>query len=117
MFDIEKLLWKSEFCNFAGLITSTKNVQIFFQSHFCDQWSLKSFYQIPLTWSKYYPYWETKCYLTDSHNLLWRFDLLPITYFISSLKNFVDFLVDVKTPKSPFEINWSLVVIELYLRK
>ena len=29
-----------------------------FQSHFCDQWSisfsLKGFYQIPLTWSKYY---------------------------------------------------------------
>ena len=44
--------------NFAGLITLTKNVQKIFQSHFCDQWSisfsLKSFYQIPLTWSKYY---------------------------------------------------------------
>ena len=29
-----------------------------FSNHFCDQWSisfsLKSFYQIPLTWSKYY---------------------------------------------------------------
>ena len=23
------------------------------------------------------PYWEMECYLTDSHNLLWRFDLLP----------------------------------------
>ena len=32
--------------------------EIFFQTHFCDQWgisfSLKSFYLIPLTWSKYY---------------------------------------------------------------
>jgi len=41
-FDIEKWL--------------TKNVQKNFQSHFCNQWSisfgLKSFYQIPLTWSK-----------------------------------------------------------------
>ena len=59
IFDIEKWLWKSEFCNLAGLITSTKNVQKFFRSHFCDQWSisfsLKIFYQIPLTWSKYYP--------------------------------------------------------------
>ena len=58
IFDIEKWLWKSEFCNLAGLITSTKNVQKNFQSHFCDQWSisfsLKSFYQISLTWSKYY---------------------------------------------------------------
>ena len=58
IFDIEKWLWKSEFCNLAGLITSTKNVQKKFQSHFCDQWSigfsLKSFYQIPLIWSKYY---------------------------------------------------------------
>ena len=26
-FDIEKWLWKSEFCNSAGLITSTENVQ------------------------------------------------------------------------------------------
>ena len=56
-FDTEKWFWKSEFCNLAGLITSTKNVQKNFQSHFCDQWSisfsLKSFYQIPLTWSKY----------------------------------------------------------------
>ena len=58
IFDIEKWLWKSEFCNLVGLITSTKNVQKKFQSHFCDQWSisfsLKSFYQIPLTWSKYW---------------------------------------------------------------
>ena len=56
--DIENWLWKSEFCNSAGLITSTKNVQKNFQRYFCDQWSisfsLKSFYQIPLTWSKYY---------------------------------------------------------------
>ena len=37
IFDIEKWLWKSEFCNLAGLITSTKNVQKIFQSHFCDQ--------------------------------------------------------------------------------
>ena len=53
IFDIEKWLWKSEFCNLAGLMTLTKNVQKNFQSHFCDQWSisfsLKSFYQIPLT--------------------------------------------------------------------
>ena len=59
IFDIEKLLWKSEFCNLAGLITLTKNVQKNFHSHFCNQWSisfnLKSFYQIPLTWSKIYP--------------------------------------------------------------
>jgi hypothetical protein len=52
---------KSEFCNLVGLITSTKNVQKKFQSHFCDQWSisfsLKSFYQIPLIWSKYYSRW------------------------------------------------------------
>ena len=26
IFDIEKWLWKSEFCNLAGLISSTKNV-------------------------------------------------------------------------------------------
>ena len=36
----------------------TKNVQKKFQSHFCDQWSisfsLKSFYQIQLTWSNHY---------------------------------------------------------------
>ena len=43
---------------FAGLITSTKNVQKSFQCDFCNQWNisfiLKSFYQIPLTWSKIY---------------------------------------------------------------
>ena len=27
IFDIEKWLWKLEFCNFEGLITSTKNIQ------------------------------------------------------------------------------------------
>ena len=58
IFDIGKWLWKSQFCNLAGLITSTKNVQKHFHTHFCDQWSisfsLKSFFQIPLTWSKYY---------------------------------------------------------------
>jgi hypothetical protein len=52
----------------VGLITSTKNVQKNFQSHFCDQWSisysLKSFYQIPLIWSKYYP---KPLYETISH--------------------------------------------------
>jgi hypothetical protein len=64
IFDIKKWLWKSEFCNLVGLITSTKNVQKCFQSHFCDQWSisfsLKSFYQILLTWSKYYD-WNSDC--------------------------------------------------------
>ena len=58
IFNIEKWIWKSEFCNLAGLITLTKNVQKLFQSHFCDQWSVsfswKIFYRIPLTWSKYY---------------------------------------------------------------
>ena len=58
IFDIEKWLWKSEFCNFAGLITSTENVQKNFQCNFWNQWSirtiLKSFYQILLTWSKTY---------------------------------------------------------------
>ena len=43
---------------FAGLITLTENVQKSFQCNFCDQWRisfiLKSFYQIPLTWSKTY---------------------------------------------------------------
>ena len=70
IFDVEKWLWKWEVCNLAGLITSTKNVQKNFQCHFCNQWSisfsLKSFYQIPLTWSKYYksrilsenPFWR-----------------------------------------------------------
>ena len=37
IFDIEKWLWKSEICNLAGLITSSKNVQKNFQTHFCDQ--------------------------------------------------------------------------------
>ena len=50
--------WLHKFCNLPGLITSTKNVQNIFQYNFCDQWSnsfsLKSDYQIPLTWSKYY---------------------------------------------------------------
>ena len=27
------------------------------------------------------PHWKTECYLKDSRNLLWLFDLLPITYF------------------------------------
>ena len=36
IFDIENWLWKPEFCNLAGLITLTKNVQKNFQSHFCD---------------------------------------------------------------------------------
>ena len=57
-YSLEIWLWKSEFCNLAGLTTSTTNVQKKFQGHFCDQWSygfrLKCFYQIPLTWSKYY---------------------------------------------------------------
>ena len=46
---------------FAVLITLTENVQKKFQCNFCDQWnisfSLKSFYQIPLTWSKTYQRW------------------------------------------------------------
>ena len=37
---------------------SIENIQKSFQCKFCDQWSvsfiLKSFYQIPLTWSKIY---------------------------------------------------------------
>ena len=37
IFDIERWLWKSEFCNLAGLITSTQNVQKNVQSHFCDE--------------------------------------------------------------------------------
>ena len=49
--------WKN-LALWGGLITSTKNVRENFQSHFCDLWSirfsLKSFYQIPFTWSKYY---------------------------------------------------------------
>ena len=43
---------------FVALITSTENVQKKISCNFCDQWSnsfiLKSFYQIPLTWSKTY---------------------------------------------------------------
>ena len=78
IFDIEKWLLKSEFCNFAGLITWTENVQKKFQCNFCDQWSisfsLKSFYQIPLTWSKTY-IWQIlqyyfACVKTNQWNLL-----------------------------------------------
>ena len=32
-----KLIFSYEFCNLVGLITSTKNVQKNFQTHFCDQ--------------------------------------------------------------------------------
>ena len=43
---------------FVGLRTSTENVQKNVECDFCNQWSnsfiLKSFYQIPLTWSKTY---------------------------------------------------------------
>ena len=53
IFDIETLIGKSEFCNFVGLITPTKNVFKNFQCNFCDQWSIRySFNQISLTWSK-----------------------------------------------------------------
>ena len=37
IFDIEKWVWKSEFCNLAGLITWAKNVQKFLHCNFCDQ--------------------------------------------------------------------------------
>ena len=46
-----------------------------FQRHFCDQWSisfsLKGFYQIPLTWSKYYTgtiIWDV--ILGRNHNII-----------------------------------------------
>ena len=47
-----------KFCNFAGLITLIKNVQILSLCNICDQWSISSiqifFYKILLTWSKIY---------------------------------------------------------------
>ena len=52
------LKWCCQILIFAGLITLAKNVQKSFQCNFCNQWNisfiLKSFYQIPLTWSKTY---------------------------------------------------------------
>ena len=52
------LKWCCQILIFAGLITLAKNVQKSFQCDFCNQWNisfiLKSFYQIPLTWSKTY---------------------------------------------------------------
>jgi hypothetical protein len=50
------LKWCRQIVIFAGLITSTKNVQKSFQCDFCNKlrisFILKSFYQIPLTRSK-----------------------------------------------------------------
>ena len=54
IFDIEKWLWKSDFCNFASLSSLSKKVQKIFYCNFCDSASISviviSFHQIPLTW-------------------------------------------------------------------
>ena len=54
IFDIEKWLWKSEFCNFVSLSTLSEKVQKKFQCNFCDSASISfiviSFHQILLTW-------------------------------------------------------------------
>ena len=46
IFDIEKWLWKSEFCNLAGLITSTKIVQKFFEATFVISGVLASIWKV-----------------------------------------------------------------------
>ena len=46
IFDIEKWLWKSEFCNFAGLITSTENVKKNFNAIFVISGALASVWKV-----------------------------------------------------------------------
>ena len=68
IFDIEKWLWKSEFCNFVSLSTLSEKVQKNFQCNFCDSATISfiviSFHQILLTWwNAYQQINSTKRYL------------------------------------------------------
>ena len=80
---------------FVGLITSTENVQKNVECDFCNQWSnsfiLKSFYQIPLTWSKTY-HGETSCLLIkiESNAKEQRKDSLQTTPTGERVLNFTD---------------------------
>ena len=70
-FDIEKLYWNWNFCNFVSLSTLSEKVQKKFQWIFCDSADISiiliSFHQILLTWWNAYNR-STKSHLSQNSN-------------------------------------------------
>ena len=84
IFGIQKWLWKTEFGNLAGLITSTGNVQNYFQCNLYDQWSisftLKSFYKIPLMMWKFSIGFILFQSLRNQHYLI---EIAPLPHYLN----------------------------------